>query len=165
MELVDHQVQTFSPDDRFEHFKTLNLPMVVDPLYVQGEINGVLAKILLDTGAGCSLISETTAKKRKLPLILWPENVPVMNMTTVTTPRARMGEFYTNVTVTLAEEKSFNVLAFEVAFQPGQQDLILGVNFLKENNVWVDCGSNKNFFEPPQAKYVSVVDFVSASPS
>ncbi|KAL8104556.1 hypothetical protein AgCh_028680 [Apium graveolens] len=113
-------------------------------------INNVEAKVLIDSGATKSFISETFANRLNCDKKGMSE---AMSIVIVNQEKILVSQFYSQCEIDISGHKFSADL---ILFKLGEFDIILGMDWLGKNNAQIDCRSKKLYL---QAKNASKVIF------
>ncbi|XP_063950154.1 uncharacterized protein LOC135152907 [Daucus carota subsp. sativus] len=123
--------------------RTYNMTMkdaVQDADVVAGTltVNSLCAKVLIDSGATRSFISEDFVPKLNCPIELLNE---VMNIQLANQERVPVSQVYRNCEVEILGSK---FCADLIPFKLGEFDVILGMDWLSKHNAQIDCRNKKS---------------------
>ncbi|XP_074355683.1 uncharacterized protein LOC141695309 [Apium graveolens] len=111
-------------------------------------VNNINAKVLFDSGATRSFISESFIGKLncEIELLVEPLSIILANQERVfvkgVCPKCK------------GEISGYNFPASHIPFQLGEFDVILGMDYLAEHGAQIDCKKNKVILKTPQGKKV-----------
>ena len=108
-------------------------------LFVDAKINNVEASCLIDTGATLSVISSEFLKKHQCSLVL--ETFQKEIITASGSPLEIMGRTKISIEIN-GKVSSANVIVAKI-----EGDAILGIDFMKTQNIIVDVGNNQIFID------------------
>ncbi|XP_063938040.1 uncharacterized protein LOC135147916 [Daucus carota subsp. sativus] len=133
--------------------RTYNMTMrdaVQDADVVAGTltVNSLCAKVLIDSGATRSFISEYFVPKLSRPIELLNE---VMNIELANQERVPVSQVYRNCEVEILGNK---FCADLIPFKLGEFDVILGMDWLSKHNAQIDCRSTKVILKTPNEKTI-----------
>ncbi|XP_063945950.1 uncharacterized protein LOC135151431 [Daucus carota subsp. sativus] len=133
--------------------RTYNMTMrdaVQDADVVAGTltVNSLCAKVLIDSGATRSFISEDFVHKLNRPIELLNE---VMNIELANQERVPVSQVYRNCEVEILGNK---FCADLIPFKLGEFDVILGMDWLSKHNAQIDCRNKKVMLKTPNEKTI-----------
>lgn len=81
------------------------------PVYVDAAANGIPLRVLIDTSAGTSTLSEFLAERLKLRFELFPKKCPKLSLASVSDAFQTSDTYYTNITLK-SLDRSFSYKMF-----------------------------------------------------
>ena len=111
-------------------------------------VNSLCAKVLIDSGATRSFISEDFVTKLNCPIELLNE---VMNIELANQERVPVSQVYRNCEVEILGNK---FCADLIPFKLGEFDVILGMDWLSKHNAQIDCRNKKVMLKTPNEKTI-----------
>lgn len=129
MDFSDEVLRTI-PDTSRNIYKAYGMPKICSPTYVGAQVNGINVKVLLDTRAACSLLSECLANHLKLEFQSFPENVPGLCLSTISKTR---NTYYANIELKLVDRIFMHEIFVVCNFD--RNYVIIGNDFLKQNDI------------------------------